>query len=318
MNTPVVSIIIPSYQYGKYLSDAIHSIIKQTYTNWECIIIDDGSTDNTKEICEKYSNQDNRITYFYQKNSGLSAARNKGIANSIGTYIQFLDADDYLQPKKIEKQVLFLEQQPSINIVYSDVCYFFNNDKDKILKNRVGNLNESWMPYISGKGFLIQNEFIDRNIIELGCALFRKKDVEFLGDFNNSFFGVADWEYLCRAAFKDLAFQYNNAENGSLVMRSHLNSMGKINSLMQKHTLQARLFFNSYINNPILKERNKLYINNLFESIGYSLIVEKQWIIGRIYILKSGIMRKNVKVIFKAFLPKFLLNMLNAKYNIVI
>ena len=102
---PLVSVIIPCYNYALYLPESVGSIIKQTYSNWECIIVDDGSTDNTKEVVQQLCAKDDRIKYFLQSNSGPTVARNYGLAVAKGDLIQFLDADDLIENPKIEKQV---------------------------------------------------------------------------------------------------------------------------------------------------------------------------------------------------------------------
>src|SRR5690554_2682260 len=92
-----VSIIIPVYNKAPYLDSCISSVINQTYKNLEIIIIDDGSTDNSLEICENYRKKDERIQLISQENQGVSVARNKGIQKASGEWIYFLDADDYLE-----------------------------------------------------------------------------------------------------------------------------------------------------------------------------------------------------------------------------
>ena len=98
--TPEFSIIIPTYNRANRVCKAIESVLSQTYKNWELIIIDDGSTDNTKAVCQQF--EDKRITYVYQENSERSAARNKGIALARGKYIGFLDSDDTYSPTFLE------------------------------------------------------------------------------------------------------------------------------------------------------------------------------------------------------------------------
>ena len=114
--TPRVSVIIPTYNSAKYLAEAIDSVLNQTYTNYEIIVIDDGSTDNTVEILEQYQDQ---IHYLYQENQGVSAARNQGISWAKGELIAFLDADDIFMAHKLEKQVAVFEQEPELGIVNS-------------------------------------------------------------------------------------------------------------------------------------------------------------------------------------------------------
>ena len=109
---PLVSIIIPCYRQAEYISEAIESVISQTYDNWECIIIDDGSPDNTKDISSLYIRYDKRIKYIYQENQGVSNARNNGILFSRGKYILPLDADDIIASTYVEKAVSILESHP--------------------------------------------------------------------------------------------------------------------------------------------------------------------------------------------------------------
>lgn len=95
---PQISVIIPCYNHGKYLSAALDSLIAQTFTDWEAIIVNDGSTDETDAIATKYSEHDGRIRYFSQNNSGASVARNRGVSEAQGELISFLDADDWYEP----------------------------------------------------------------------------------------------------------------------------------------------------------------------------------------------------------------------------
>ena len=102
MNLPEVSIIVPVYNSGKYISRCIDSIVSQTFTNFECILIDDGSTDNSLLICERYHQSDVRIVVIHQDNSGLSATRNKGTELARGKYLCYVDSDDYIQNNMCE------------------------------------------------------------------------------------------------------------------------------------------------------------------------------------------------------------------------
>lgn len=110
-NTELISVIIPVYNVEKYLNQCIESIINQTYKNLEIILIDDGSTDNSGEICENYSKKDPRIKVIHQKNSGVSSARNKGIDIATGKYINFIDSDDYIEEDMIEYLYGLLQQE---------------------------------------------------------------------------------------------------------------------------------------------------------------------------------------------------------------
>ena len=100
--TPLISVVIPAYNAEQFLDETLESVLSQTYENWECIIVNVGSTDNTEEIAKKWCEKDTRFRYFYKENSGTSDTRNLGIKKARGEYIAFLDADDLYMPNFLE------------------------------------------------------------------------------------------------------------------------------------------------------------------------------------------------------------------------
>lgn len=102
---PLVSVVVPVYNVESYLRRCLYSICAQTYRNLEILLIDDGSTDSSGDICDEFSGRDPRIKVFHQKNTGLSGARNRGIDEAAGTYLAFVDSDDYVSPEFIEVMV---------------------------------------------------------------------------------------------------------------------------------------------------------------------------------------------------------------------
>ena len=109
-SNPLVSIIIPNYNHARYLGDAVHSVLNQDYQNFEIIVVDDGSTDNSREVARQFGE---KIHYIYQENAGLSAARNTGIRVAKGSLIGVLDADDMYEPTFISTLVAVLESNPN-------------------------------------------------------------------------------------------------------------------------------------------------------------------------------------------------------------
>ena len=112
-----VSVIIPTYNYGRFINETIRSVLSQSFSDSEIIIVDDGSTDGTKDIVSTFT--DPRITYIYQKNRGQSSARNTGIRAASGGYIGFLDADDLWVPEKLEIQLSIFQTKPSVGLIYT-------------------------------------------------------------------------------------------------------------------------------------------------------------------------------------------------------
>jgi GT2 family glycosyltransferase len=117
VGAPKISIIIPCYNHGCYLGQAIQSVLDQTYSDVEVIVVDDGSKDTTADVVRGFD--DLRLRYLWQENRGLSSARNAGILASQGVYVAFLDADDWFLPHKLESQVDFLETHPTVGLVVS-------------------------------------------------------------------------------------------------------------------------------------------------------------------------------------------------------
>jgi glycosyltransferase involved in cell wall biosynthesis len=126
---PFISVLIPTYNYGQFIKEAIDSILVQDYDNLEIIVVDDGSTDNTKEIIKNYPS----IKYFYQENSGISAARNLCLEKASGEYIAWLDADDFWLPGKLHAHIKYFNEHQNCQIVFTKLRQF----KDKENQERV-------------------------------------------------------------------------------------------------------------------------------------------------------------------------------------
>lgn len=116
-----VSVIIPTYNRANFVCEAIKSVLEQTFQDFEVIVVDDGSTDNTSDVIQCF--RDHRIKYIYQQNSGQAAARNSGIQDSDSEYVAFLDSDDMLQPNSLEKRVQIMDKYPGVAFSYGQVYH---------------------------------------------------------------------------------------------------------------------------------------------------------------------------------------------------
>lgn len=117
MSAPLVSVIIPTFNRAGWLTETIESVLSQTYPNLELIVVDDGSTDDTAEVVQRFGN---RLTHLRQANRGVSAARNRGVAASRGAWVAFLDSDDLWRPNKVAAQVAMFQSQPEVAVCYTD------------------------------------------------------------------------------------------------------------------------------------------------------------------------------------------------------
>ena len=130
---PKVSIIIPTYNYRKYVRNAINSVLEQSFRDFEIIVVDDGSTDDTKDIIqERYAPE---VRYYYQENKGPGAARNLGLKYTRGEYIVFLDADDLFLPQNLETKITLLDEKPGISWAFSDVI--FQDESGELMSDNI-------------------------------------------------------------------------------------------------------------------------------------------------------------------------------------
>ena len=146
-NSKIISIIVPIYNSEKYLERCINSILNQTYTNFELILINDGSKDSSLKICRKYASKDNRIVVIDKENEGVSIARNMGIQRAKGELISFVDADDYIEKTFLEDMLNVMSKYNvdyvtcGYNRVYDDHTEHINNDLSEICMTSYEYLN---------------------------------------------------------------------------------------------------------------------------------------------------------------------------------
>ncbi|MFD2999149.1 glycosyltransferase family 2 protein [Pontibacter toksunensis] len=166
---------MPAYNAGQMIDESIRSVLQQTYQDWELIIVDDGSVDNTKEISLAYTEIDKRVKYVYQPNGRQGKARNNGIRNSSGTYVAFLDADDLWHPEKLEKQVSCINDT-NADVIFSNF-YFFQRSIHSHLES---------VPVVTG--FLSKKNrsenFFKFNPVPILTVLAKKSSLYIVGGFS--------------------------------------------------------------------------------------------------------------------------------------
>ena len=135
MSNKKISIIVPCYNQVQYLDECLQSVLDQTYTNWECLIIDDGSPDNTEDLAKIWVEKDERFHYFKKENGGVSSARNFGIEKSTGIYILPLDGDDKIAENYLKLASEKLEQ--GFDVVYCLAKYFGERNENFVLQEHI-------------------------------------------------------------------------------------------------------------------------------------------------------------------------------------
>ncbi len=227
--TPLVSVVIPTYNSARFIAQAVQSVLAQAYHRYEIIVINDGSTDETKEVLRKF---DSHIQYLYQENRGPAAARNAGIKVAQGEYICFLDADDVWLPNKLEVQLAFIEKNREVGLIFSDEEEW---DGEKVLhrsllaKMLFRSDVLSQMPIQKAFRKLLIEDFIPTSMVMVRKACFAKA-----GLFDESLKVSEDRDMWCRIAAyfgiaclplilgKKRVHESNISDNAELTHRSRI------------------------------------------------------------------------------------------------
>ena len=266
MNSPKVSIIVPCYNQAHFLNDSLQSVLNQIFDGWECIIVNDGSPDNTEEVAQKWSAKDARFKYVKKPNGGLSSARNAGIAISRGDFILPLDADDLIHSDYLQKLLPVIENNDAIEVVS---CYsiFFRNTIDNVVNTR------------KPTGTTI-DALLYENMI-MATSLYRKESWNRVGGYDESMKdGFEDWDFWISilkdgAEFKivpEFLFYYRKAAASMLTntVANHLESVTKY--IYKKH---PEVYINKFDTTMdyvfYLIKKHKASEDNLKKSLEYRI-----------------------------------------------
>jgi len=247
---PKISIILPAYNADKYIGLAIESILKQTFINFELIIINDGSTDNTKHIITEYQKKDDRIKYFEQENLGLTKTLNKGISVSKANLIARMDADDIAMKQRLEIEYNILKKNENVVLVSSDVIYI---DEKGSKSGR--SYSPSWQ-------ISIRKKLRRGNIIFHPTVMFRKTSVIKAGGYNEDVLHYIEdyllWTELLKQGdfhIESTPLLYYRISESSI---SHSVNRSQKKDLLLKHNLPTKV---SKINPTVKRAVESFFLN---------------------------------------------------------
>jgi glycosyltransferase involved in cell wall biosynthesis len=219
---PLVSVVVPTYNCARYVTAAVDSVLFQSFTDLELLVVDDGSTDGTRQVLAGYGPP---VRYLYQTNSGVSAARNLGIAESRGRYVAFLDADDTWMPQKLERQVAALDAAPGVGCCYSA---FLVVDSE---------LRPLGVRKSERRGRILEDLLFRGNVVGSICTvLVERALLEQVGGFDLRMSQCADWDMWVRLA-RETEFLY--LEEPLVTYRQHGSMMSRDISLLERDSLQV-------------------------------------------------------------------------------
>jgi teichuronic acid biosynthesis glycosyltransferase TuaG len=264
MSDDLVSIIMPAYNAEKYIAASIESVLAQTFSDWELIVVDDGSTDSTATVVQEFATSDPRVRYIFQENGRLGKARNTGISNSTGRLIAFLDSDDLWLPTKLEVQTRAMAEN-NADVVYSK-SYVFCDE----------NIDDETQTLPSSAGKFSGPDFFDSLIrypqIPVLTVLFKRSALDRVGLFEEgkAYHGCEDYDLWLRLARAGLVFY--GMPDVLARYRRHGTAMTAMRSNMFKLTLSI---VRRYIDQSGLSELEKQRrLTGLYREVVSSLIDE--------------------------------------------
>ncbi|WP_405223456.1 glycosyltransferase family 2 protein [Dokdonia sp. Asnod1-B02] len=270
----LVSIIVPCYNQAHFLKESLQSVLEQTYTAWECIIVNDGSPDDTESQAMRWCEKDDRFKYVYKENGGLSSARNAGIQNCEGTFILPLDADDMLHMSFLEKLVPVLENGVNIGVVSCNSIFF--EDSISNVVNKREPKGESY------HALLFEN-------IMMASSLYRKESWAQVGGYDESMkHGLEDWEFWIAITKGGMTISF---------VDEYLFYYRKSKRSMLTHTIKNHLEDTSKY---VYKKHREIYIDKFDTTMDYLFYLIKKHRLSEDN-LKTSLEYKIGKVITKPF-----------------
>jgi glycosyltransferase involved in cell wall biosynthesis len=246
MNTSLVSVIVPAYNAQAFIGGTIQSVINQTYPDWEMLIVDDGSTDETAEVVKTYLS-DSRIKYIYQANQERSAARNHGIRRAAGKYIAFLDADDLWLPDKLRRQVDCLDNHPEVGLCFTG-RKFINSKGIPIHTRKIT------VPFDKDQF----TELLKCNFIANSAVMAARTVFDQVGLFDESLpaFGSEDWDMWLRIT---RYYPFHFVDQPLLLYRVHEKNTSLDQIYQSSSAVLDKVFSDPTLPADIIRRKNRIY-----------------------------------------------------------
>jgi len=278
---PTVSVIIPVYNAEKYIEKTLESIFNQSFTDYEIIVIDDGSTDNTPNILKRHTH---KITYIRQENSGgPSSPRNRGIKLAKGKYIALFDSDDLMLEDKLQRQITILDKHPEVSLVFSNFIILREDEpQQQSMFEREpvkGIINSIPKKEIGGNAYrfekLIYDEILQNNFIGTSTVVFRRKDIFEIGLFDESLIGIEDRDMWLRFSKAGKIFAYTTD------ILSCYRYIGNSLSRQRKNLISRIDFYHRLLRDDLNSKNHKIIknrIGELYWQYGFTLRNQKDFI----------------------------------------
>lgn len=291
-----VSVIVPTYNYGRFIASALDSVRAQTYADWECVVVDDGSTDGTGEIVASVAARDPRVRYVAQANAGPSAARNTGLGLTTGEFVQFLDADDLIGPRKLQRQIDLMHDHPEADLAYGGVRYF-SGEAGISLPSKSDWLEMPALRSPSGPGHVILPTLLRDNIMVVEAPLLRRSLVERLAGLDPRLHRMEDWEFWLRCALAGAVFLQDPTTDPECLsyVRVHGANSSQDQVAMARWALVVRRLVHARLETAELRRLNDRMSHETLAGIGVHEGLRGSLLIGMRSLLRAGVAERNVR-----------------------
>ncbi|WP_310175392.1 glycosyltransferase family 2 protein [Neobacillus niacini] len=266
---PKVSVIVPIYKVEKYLSRCIESILKQTYTNLEIILVDDGSPDQCGKIAEQYAERDKRIKVFHKKNGGLSDARNFGMQFTTGEYTMFVDSDDWLKESMVENMV-YASKKYNADVVQS--AFYYAYDQHLLFDNRIYSQNDP--PVVLDNKALMRELVINETVKNFAWGkLYKTKMIKNLAFKKGVLFEDVFWAHKVMQRVNifvilNTPLYYYYQRDDSIVANYSIRNLDIIKGLKERHSFIEENY------SDLTKESYKLLLKTSL--VHYNLLLQNR------------------------------------------
>lgn len=291
----MITVIIPSYNSAHMVSDTLHSVLASTTTDYEVIVVNDGSSDDTTEVISPFLH-DKRIRYIEQENKGLSGARNTGIKYAKGKYLVFLDSDDLILPDKLQIQSTYLDQHPEIDSVFSDSQWFVEDD--------FNDTRPVTFPVYTGN---VLPQLLFGNFMHVNSVMVRTEKVREIGCFDVNFKELEDWDLWLRLSINGSLFGYTKG----ILSKVRIRKGSMTSNQMKMNVAMVRVLEK---NIPLLRQKNhpKKMINKAYHALFIYRLKAKQtkgylWDLFKTFLLQGIVFLPiALKMKIKYFLSPFI------------
>lgn len=308
MNTPLVSIIIPSFNRAALLPETLNSLLNQTYTNWECIIVDDGSTDNTKQVVNNYITKDLRFSYYSRPSSkpkGANACRNYGFKKSKGAFIQYLDSDDLLALNKLKIQVEVFLNKTETNVVTCKYAFFKGALEKVHIKENEAYYNNFETGYNLLNAFGLNGGYFPQHVF-----LVKREIIEMADKWNENLYVNQDGEFFSRVllnantiVFANETMVYYRLDSGDNVSTSKFSYKNE-NRIYSWKLINQNIYKKLNIKNTAyVKKAKEIMFKNMFKED--AKVIYKNWFFFKNQLFKHYILHNPLSKVIKKFINLF-------------